>query len=156
MTQEFLAAIGAIVIESGVLEQQIHAATWSVLVGPRFEDQELGRIITSDLSVRKTFELFSSVVRHRFPDQPDVNLSSLATKVTQAEEKRNLIVHSTWALAEDSHYMRVKMTRKGNLAFCDLTVADVLGIAAEIHSAAESVLNFHLSLLHSQMPTVTL
>ena len=156
MTQEFLSAVGSVVVEFALLEQQLDAAAWSVLVGTRLEDQAAGRLITAGLSSRKTLELFAALVRHRFVDRVDSDLTLLCKQVVQAEEKRNLVVHSTWALAEDAQFMRIKTTRTGDLTFCKMTAADLRAIAAEVHSAAEAVINFHLSLLQPGHQQVTL
>ena len=125
-------------------------------MGTRLEDQATGRLVTADLFSRKSLDLFEKLVLHRFPDRDNSDLKDVCRHVSQAEEKRNIIVHSTWALAEEAKVMRVKTTAKGALTFCKMTAADVRAIAGEIHLAAEAVLNFYLSFWQPDHTKVTL
>ena len=76
----------------------------------------------------------------------------------EAERERNVIVHSTWTLAEGGKALRIKSTAKGQLktTFQRLDVADIQAIASRIHSAAENLLNFHLDVLEPGHARVTL
>jgi glutamate synthase domain-containing protein 1 len=144
-----LAAIGAVTVEFALLEMHLEAAIWGFLVGNRLEDQPTGRIVTAELSFQKAVHLFSALLRHRFPHRDDSDLKKLCAQLTRAEEERNAIVHSTWALAAADRVMRIKMTAKGKLKtrFYELSVSDIRAIALRIHTTAEDLLNFYLSLV---------
>jgi hypothetical protein len=149
MSDDFLAAIGAVTVEFAVLEMNLEAAIWIFLVGGKLENQATGRIVTAELSFRKAVHLFSALLRHRFPNRDDNDLKKLCAQLTQAEEERNAIVHSTWALAPADKVMRIKTTAKGKLktGFHKLSVSDIRATARRIHTAAEDLINFYLSLV---------
>jgi hypothetical protein len=159
MTQQFLAAIGAVTIEFATLEHQLHLGIWVMLVGnTRLNEQLTAQIVTAGLSFKQSVDLFSALVRRRFPAADGPDLQTLAVRVRQAEEKRNLVVHSTWIQAEREHVIRMKTTARGELQVRsqEMTVADLEDIARQVHTAAEDVLNFCLKLIFPDHSRATL
>jgi hypothetical protein len=157
MTQEFLAAIGAVTIEFSILERHLHFGIW-VLLGLSLAEQATGQMVTAGLSFRTSVDLFAALVRHRFPSAEGKHIQSVIGRVNEAEQKRNVIVHSTWAQAEGEQVMRMKTTARGELKhqFEKMTLADVQAIATQIHAAAEEVLNLYLGLLSPDHRRATL
>jgi hypothetical protein len=161
MSDDFLAAIGAVTVEFAVLEKNLEAVICIFLVGNKLKDQATGRIVTAELSFQKAVHLFSALLRHRFPNRDDGDLKKLCAQLFKAEQERNAIVHSTWAFAAEDKVMRIKTTAKGKLktGFNELSVSDIRAMARRIHTAAEVLLNFYLSLIdpnHKQRVTLRL
>ena len=149
MTDDFLAAIGAVTVQFAVLENHLEMAIWTLLVGTNMSDQPTGRIVTSELSFQKSVHLFAALHRHRFPGEREEQLKSLCKKLRQIEDERNVIAHSTWLAGEEGKIVRFKSTAKGVLKakFEHLSLADTKAIATRIHSAAEDVFNFLMDIL---------
>lgn len=156
MTDQFLSAIGAVSVEFAVLEQQVHLAIWSFLVGTSLADQERGRLVTASRSFGNNVDLLFSLIRNRAPDPMHERLNVLRGRLSEAETERNMIVHSTWARADEGDAIRIKTTARGNILFHRLTADDIRSRAAGIHALAEEVLNLHLALLQPDAPKVTL
>ena len=158
MTEEVLAAIGRVCVEYSLLEMQLEAAIWSVLVGTKLTEQAAGRIVTSELSFQKSLHLYQALYRHRFPDRDDTELGKVCAQAGRAEAERNVVIHSTWWQAEEGKVMRAKTTAKGKLktTFEKLSASDVTEIAKRLHQAAEEVMNFHVHTLEPESPRLTL
>jgi hypothetical protein len=140
MSAEILAAIGAVTVEFANLEMHLEAAIWSVPVGTRLEDQATGRLVTAELSFQKRLHLFEALIRHRDPGRDDGELRQLRAQLSQAEQERNQIVHSTW-IGTGEEVLRYKTTVKGQLRTqtARYTATDVEAVAARIHSAVEEL-----------------
>jgi hypothetical protein len=158
MTDDFLTAIGEVTVQFATLEHQLQFAIWSLLVGTALENQATGQIVTAEISFRRAVHLFGALFRHRFPGRDDSELESVCAEIFRAENERNVIAHSTWALADEGKVLRIKTTAKGELKtkFEKLGVSDIRAIASRIHSAAERLLNFHLDVVEPGHARVTL
>ena len=144
INDKFLAAIGSVTVEFATLEDQLATAVCWLLVGNELENQTTGRIAFAELSFKNGVHMFGSLFRHRFADRDDTELKSVCAELFKAEQVRNTIIHSSWALADEHQILRVKTTAKGKLKSNNelLTVTEIQAIASQIHSAAERLLNF--------------
>ena len=104
-------AIGRISAYSNGLELYISALIWC-LIGA---GQQVGEIVTSELSFRNLLALLSSLYRFRKTKQEDIEkLDSLLKRASALEEQRNQVVHSTWAInmSDPNSLSRYKVTAK--------------------------------------------
>ncbi len=75
---------------------------------------KLGQIITAELSFRQKTNLLSSICRDKLNNPTDLaELDQILTRVVQAEQKRNTVIHSFWT-GHTGHpgVARVKATAK--------------------------------------------
>ncbi len=104
-------AIGRISQYFNVLETYASVLVWT-LIGA---GQQVGEIITSELSFRNLLALLSSLYRLRKTDKKDINkLTELLKKAEGFERKRNQIIHSIWAvnMTDPQSLIRYKVTAK--------------------------------------------
>jgi hypothetical protein len=151
---EHLKAIGLITVNFALLENQIAFAIW-FLIGL---DQQTGQIITAELSLKGLVALFCSLYRNKTNDPSAINeLNDLMKKVTQAEEKRNVIMHSVWAAGDTektiTRFKQTAKTKKGlQNQFEQMTVEKLNEIANEIAEAAAEVNEFVISKIATNLP----
>lgn len=114
MKTEILAAIGRVITNFAVLEHQLGIFV-AVLIGQ--EDQQVTQCITAELSFRNLVNLSRSLHSVREPDEKiRAELSSIFKDIFEAEEKRNVIVHSLWGYGGDENVMtRIKITARKEL-----------------------------------------
>jgi hypothetical protein len=67
--------------------------------------------LVSELSFKNLIDLSSSLIKKVHGDDIALQYKEILKTVTEAEEKRNLIVHSTWGTAM-THVIRSKITAK--------------------------------------------
>jgi hypothetical protein len=88
-----LRAIGQITANFALLELVISDFIWHLLQS----DEMASRIVTSQMSFSRLVASFSSLFRIRLNDAESVEkLDKLVKKALQAEQKRNIITHSSW------------------------------------------------------------
>ena len=106
-----LSAIGEIVMWFEDLDEQLSTAIGFLLRG----EDEVGRIITAELSFRAKVNLFGALFRHDRPNSERLDyLRELCGACLQIEQKRNQVVHSKWRNQLDGLGMtRVKLTARG-------------------------------------------
>ena len=107
----FLAALGLVSTNYQVLEKYVEFFVWT-LIG---QDQEIGQILTSQMSFRRLCDTLCSLFRHRVQDSEMVEeLEGIIKKAAQAEERRNALIHSSWWGLEstDLPVTRLKITSK--------------------------------------------
>jgi hypothetical protein len=144
--KDHLHAIGLITINFAMLESTIASGVW-FLSGL---DQKKGQIITAELSFKGLVALFSSFYRQATNDSKKLEeLEGLIKKVMRAEEKRNVISHSLWAVGNsDETISRIKTTAKISKGlkhtFEQITVQSLTEIADEIADTAAEVQYFYL------------
>ena len=98
LREDYLKAIGRIVVNFQNVETLLSLCTWS-LIGA---EQQVGMIITAQLSFSRLCDLFASLVRHRFGSSELTDDSdALMKRAAQLEEKRNAILHSLWVVDEN-------------------------------------------------------
>jgi len=142
LDDQFLLALGRVTANFAVLEDSVSFFLWS-LIG---RDQRLGQIITAELSFKATRALLSAIFQHRIVDQVlRDELESLLNRISENEERRNVLVHSSWAAGDTPETRtRIKMTAKKGKGirhqFEQLVPADIEVVAAR---ASELALDVH-------------
>jgi hypothetical protein len=121
------------------------------------DDNQLGFIITSELSFRNKLGLLYSLYLYRTAtSEPSETLKKLLARLRRAEERRNTILHSYWVKSPVSGMLiRYKHTAKSAKGFVqhveDLKPEHIEAIAAEIGLVADDlILHFDKAL-----PTTT-
>ena len=104
---EFLAEIGRVVANFALLEYELFLLVHGLLK----TEAEISRILVSELSFKNLIDLSSSLIKKIHGDDIVLQYKEILKTVTEAEEKRNLIVHSTWGSAM-THVIRSKITAK--------------------------------------------
>jgi hypothetical protein len=95
LPDEFLKNIGRLVVDFASLESSIAIAIWNLLDA----DGSTGQIITSEMSFKNMLALFSSLLIHKTNDPVALEEMKVLLRRTKAvEEKRNLMVHSSWGM----------------------------------------------------------
>jgi len=65
-------------------------------------DQEVGDIVTNEMSFRARLATFSALLTHRAETgQLPKDIEELIKRIIRAEQERNRLVHSLWVFAED-------------------------------------------------------
>ena len=82
------------------------------LIGP---EQLVGQMVTAGMSFSRQLDLLTSLFRYRFSDASlRKSLESLVKRISELEEKRNRVLHSSWLLqsSDPSEATRFKITAK--------------------------------------------
>jgi hypothetical protein len=102
-------ALGLITANFAVLEEVTAAMVWS-LCG---SDIRVGQIVTAELSYARIRAVLSSLLRVAFPSvEMRAEWESVLARATEAEQKRNIYIHSLWTRSEDGVISRWKSTAK--------------------------------------------
>lgn len=77
------------------------------------EDTKIGAIITSEMSFKNLINAFSSLTLYKFESDLEFKekIDNLVKRLNNAEEKRNQIVHSTYAY-NNSSIKRIKISAR--------------------------------------------
>lgn len=145
MDQAFLAGIGGVCVAFSQLELSLELVIGALLVGTQLDSQATGRIVTAELSFQKAVHLFEALHRHRYPDQDDAGLRELCKTMGSLEQKRNLIIHSSWAHSGVANTMnRVKTTARGKLkhSFESVTLDELRALCVELDSVTQRLITF--------------
>jgi hypothetical protein len=143
-------AIGRICMAFQELEQLV-----SCLIGRLIsDDNQLGTIITAELSFRSKLGLLYSLYLYRAATSvPPEALKKLLARLHRAEERRNTILHSCWVKSPVCGMLiRYKYTAKSAKGLAnhveDLEPERIEAIAVEIRSVADDlVLHFDKAFL---------
>ena len=152
--KEHLELIGLISVNFALLELALATGIWMALG----VDQRRGQIITSELSFKKLLALFSSLYQERsLTEEASQKLDLIIKTAIQAEEKRNVIVHSLWAEgSSESTITRTKTTAKASkglrLQLEQVSIEDLRQIANQIAEAGYEIQFFWLSLFRPTEP----
>jgi hypothetical protein len=145
---DHLKAIGQITVNFALLESTLAFLVWD-LIG---SDQRLGQIITAELSFRSIQALASSIFRHKCEHDEQIGeLEHLLKRISDAEAKRNQIIHSIWAAGDTAEKItRIKYTakiKKGfDVKFEQYTAVHLMEIADEISELAFDLQTFTIRL----------
>jgi hypothetical protein len=139
---DFFRALGRVTASFAALEHQLQVLA-SLLISRT--DQELGRIVTAELSFRKLVDVVSSLARYRMGDEPrHRELNALLARAATAEDRRRCVTPAEWgpgSVAETR--VRVRMALRKNrglrLELPGMTAADVDEVAAEASAIAAEV-----------------
>jgi len=90
-----LKLIGRIVVDFASLEGAVALTIWSMI----HLDSSRGHIVTAELSFKNMLALASSLFLHQSKDTVAIDgMKALIKRTIQVEEKRNLLVHSSWGM----------------------------------------------------------
>ena len=107
--KQFLMALGLISVNFQCLEKHMEFFAWS-LIG---EDQEIGQIVTSQISFNRLCDLIGSLFRYRARGSGLVKeLDGLIKRASEVVEERDRVIHSSWFGDLESSILRVKITAK--------------------------------------------
>lgn len=156
---ELIKAIGLIVVCFEGLNNSVSSGIWSLLKINRLA----GECITSELSFKGSLHLFSSLYRLECTDVAKIKeLAVILKKANQAEEKRNIIMHSAWGLGSEykGELLRIKSTAKMskglNQQFEEMSVGDLHAISSEIAEASSIFSRFFINhMLETSKPRTT-
>ncbi len=114
LTEEHLTALGEITANFSLLDTHLDMCIerlMSANIRPL-----LMRIITSELSFNQKLSILSSLHTYKERDEKkQAELKALLARANQAQEKRNIVTHSTWLSSkQEDTATRVKMTAKIN------------------------------------------
>jgi len=111
-TTSAIEAIGNVAVSFTDLEDQIALSISFMLK----RGERIGRIVTAELSFKNKLQMFSSLFRVERPNSDRLPmLNDLIGVCKEAEQLRNQVVHSSWALqVEDDSWKRRKYTAKMN------------------------------------------
>lgn len=131
LDDQFLLALGRVTANFAVLEDAVSFFLWSIIG----RDQRLGQIISAELSFKAIRALLSAVFHHRVSDETlRHELETLLNQVSEVEERRNILVHSSWGVGDTPKTKtRIKMTAKKGKGirhqFEQLAAADIEAVA---------------------------
>ncbi len=150
LDDEHLKAIGSVAASFSLLDDtlsaMIHILTENNgMIG----EQRIGKVITAELSFKQKVNLFSSLACHLMGTtrEPD-DLRSLVGRLTEAEEKRNTILHSVWgAGAVEGAVTRFKSTAKTRGGRSGFRLQAETMVSAEIQKLSDANLELAYDLL---------
>jgi hypothetical protein len=152
--KEHLEAIGLITVNFAMLEREIQAGI-EFLLGT---DQLKAKIVTAELSFKNLLALFASLFRGLTATKEKIsNLDVILKRLNIVEEKRNIIIHSLWAVGDsDATITRIKTTSKQKNGlkhqFEQVTVEMLNEIAEEIAQLAVEFQQFYFIELKFILP----
>ena len=147
LSDEHLKAIGRVVVYFSLLDEALSFRICS-LIGYQ---NNIGNVITAELSFKQKVNLFSSLFCHlQKTTQEPSELKSLIDRISTAEEERNKILHSLWVVGTSSDMViRLKATakrRKGQSGFKAQAKPMLL---QDINRIADSILDLFYDLIKS-------
>jgi len=108
--------------------------------------KKLGQIVTAELSFRQKINLLSSICRDKLNNPTELaELDLVLTRIAQAEQKRNTVVHSFWTgHAENATVARIKAIAKRRskglkLEIKSMSVKDLEDVANYIANVAYDI-----------------
>lgn len=141
--QKFFASLGLISANFQCLEKYMEFLAWG-LIG---DDQEIGQIVTSQMSFIRLCDLLSSLIRYRSKNPELVKeLDEIIKKASEVEEARNKVIHSCWFGDLDTKILRVKITAKGKVGlkhqYEHMEPEDLYNLGRSIKQVWETLLDF--------------
>lgn len=93
LSKEHSMAIGNVTAYFALIDSQLSVCIW-ILIDC---EQKMGDIITTDLSFKQKMVLFQELYLYRNDNEEKLEkLGELVRRLSDAEERRNSITHSTW------------------------------------------------------------
>ncbi len=142
-----LQAIGYVTVTFALLEMVISSFVWTWIS----RDMRLNEIFTSELSFGRLVGLLSSLFKYSIDDvDKNRELESFLKRALAAEQKRNIIVHSSWAAGDTPETItRMKTTAKMSKGlryqFEQMSADDINAIGDEIAELAHDLQSFLFS-----------
>jgi hypothetical protein len=108
--------LGEIAIRWGNLELFVSATVWQLLAAGDKMIEHMAQAITAEMSFDRKVNAFFSLYKIRFPKEADdPELKALVIALFGAEEKRNQLLHSAWAVSKDGGISgRMKSSARAN------------------------------------------
>ncbi|WP_297808595.1 hypothetical protein [uncultured Methylophaga sp.] len=131
---QLFAAIGHIVVNFQQVELWLAEALTSVLSLRVLEDRH---IISSAMSFRQKVDLMAELYPRKKTHEYGVEIKLIKKALNTAEEFRNRIVHSVWAVEFPGKWVRVKSNIKGRNGFSLVTTPASI---AHLEAAAKALL----------------
>jgi len=138
---EFLIGLGKITGNFAYLEAVVSFFVWELV-----DDQQIGQIVTSQLSFDRLLNVLGALYRYRSKCEGKIDeLMELLKEASEAEQNRNKITHSVWGFNEEG-FSRMKFSvnrKKGaRLQYEDIFAEDLNRIADEISEVANRIKKF--------------
>ena len=144
-----LVHIGDMTVSFALVELSIQILVGSLIL----EHQEIGRIITAELSFKQLRALAISLYKARHGEDADFDtLRKLIKRAAQLEQTRNVITHSIWGAGRSPETVtRIKTTAKEKRGIhsesVELDAGELASVAFQLKSLAGEIQGFWLSLL---------
>jgi hypothetical protein len=140
---KFLASLGVITVNFQCLEKYMEFFIWA-LIG---DDQEIGQIVTSQISFNGLCDLLSSLFRYRAENSELVKeLDDLIKRANEVVGERNKFIHSSWFGDFESSIVRVKITARGKTGlkhqYENIGPDDLLSLGRSIKLVWEALMEF--------------
>ncbi len=143
---ESLAPLGKVVANFAVLESNLDFAIWLLLIGNSSAEQRTGQIVTAELMFKNKIALLSSLYQHRFPTKsPFAALKEMRKKLSNANIKRNNLVHSIWLAGGKKFATTAKGKHGIKFEFKDMNASQIDGIADFISEVGAEMQEFFIS-----------
>jgi len=145
LSPEYLIEIGNIVVCFSLLEYEVFLLIHGLLRTP----EKFTRIITSELPFRTLVDISSSLIKQIHGESIFEVYKKIIAIVTEAEDNRNMIVHSYWGSAQ-KHVIRTKITSKKqkglNFIHQKYTLEDLSNVGLKISKAILCIERFRKQL----------
>jgi hypothetical protein len=93
LTKDQLAAIGSVVVESTFCQELVESVIW----GATKLKEDQGKYFTGPLQMNSLLELMGSVAKPKLrSNKKRAALTSLISRMKEANNERNIIVHGSW------------------------------------------------------------
>jgi hypothetical protein len=147
VTDRHLRQIGDITVSFALVENVMQGLAWS-LIG---RDQQVGQIVTAELSFQRLRALTLSLYRVKRGDDPGFDtLKELMGRAATVEQDRNRIVHSVWGAGKGETITRIKATAKEKqglrFGFEEVTEDDLRQLGDALKELAHDIQRFWISL----------
>ena len=132
-TGELFKSIGKAVVKFSVLELYLDLLLCNALFKKPHEESPKGFMVISEMSFKQKIYLFKSLLLLGLKDKTQINkIKEFGKRLFEAEEKRNILLHSTWAIPQlnnPSIAGRLKITSKEGIKYQweTLTLKDLRG-----------------------------
>jgi wobble nucleotide-excising tRNase len=116
LSNEHYRAIGRISVMFSDVESWTSSFIWQLIC----PDQFVGQMVTAGMSFPRQLDLLISLFLHRFADPSQrESLKELTKRISELEQKRNMVMHSTWILQSsdpnEATRFKITATRKRGL-----------------------------------------
>jgi hypothetical protein len=143
--KEFLEKLGNLIVQFQSLEKVIEFIIWIQIT----DDQNIGKIITSEHSFRNKCNILINIGRETYKESKLLSdLEELVTEAITIEEDRNKYIHSGWILNETEERKetitryKIASKRKGliqnmeevNIAKLDELIKKISILSTKLHS----------------------
>ena len=143
---ESLASLGKVVANFAVLESNLDFGIWLLLVGNSTAEQRTGQIVTAELNFKDKIALLSSLYQHRFPKKEHFeDLKEMRRKLSDAKDKRNSLIHSTWLAGGKRSAITAKEKQGIKFEFEDMGATKIERIADCILGVAYDMQQFFMT-----------